>query len=143
MIKNTGKGKKSAVESKLSARHLCEVAGFALPRHPRMSDMVGIRLILLLCAAQTPVVPPFDAPLPDINTLHRITFLRMLLQPHHDSSIHWPSAKLQMQPVSSFYGIFRVSTLHLHYPAAPAPNPFTSLSAISLKYASVGLRSGA
>ena len=104
---------------------------------------VGIRQILLLCTAQTHIVPPSDAALPDVNTLHRITFLRMLLQPHHDSYIHWPAAKLQMQPVSSFYGIFHVSILHLHYPAAPAPNPFTSLSAISLKYASVGIRSGA
>ena len=138
MIKNTGKGKKSAVESKLSARRLGEVAGFA-----ECQIWWGFVSFWLLCAARTPVVPPFGTALPDLNTLHRITFLRMLLQPHHDSSIHWPSVKLQMQPVSSFYGIFRVSILHLHYPAAPAPNPFTSLSDISLKYASVGLRSGA
>ena len=88
MTENRGKGKKSAVASKLSPWRLGEVAGFALPRNPRMSDMVGIRLILLLCAARSLVVPSFGAALPDLNTLHRITFLRMLLRPHHDASVH-------------------------------------------------------
>ena len=82
MTENRGKGKKPAGASKLSTWRLDEVAGFALPRNPRMSDMVGIRFILALARGTlyqgpapwdgSPALPPLD----HATVIHNLCKLR-------------------------------------------------------------------
>ena len=84
MTKNRGKGKKPAVASKLSTWRNCEVAGFALPRNLRMSDMVGIRLILALVRGtlyQSPVQRDGSSALPSLS---RDTVIRNLCKLRSD-----------------------------------------------------------
>ena len=94
MTENRGKGKKSAVALKLSTWRLGEVAGFALPRNPRMSDMVGIHFILPLARGTLYQSPAPRDGSPALPSLCRATVIHNLCKLRSDSFPH----SLPMRP---------------------------------------------